>query len=310
MKTNLLPNKYVIVVVGPTAVGKTDLCIRLAQYLQTEIISADARQFYQGMAIGTAQPTFSQRQAVRHHLVNCFPVNTIYSAGKFAQEALEIINKVLQERQYVILTGGSGLYIKALCEGLDAIPEVPLEIRHMLNNRWQKEGLTLLQKELNVLDPLCYQSIDIQNPQRVIRALEVCIGTGKPYSNFKMGKKKNIHKDFITITIGLDIDRDLLYKRIDERVDHMLTQGLLEEVMKLYLYKNCNALQTVGYQELFAYMDKKCTLEKAISLIKTNTRRYAKRQLTWFRKQTDISWFMPQNWEDIIKYILALPEII
>jgi tRNA dimethylallyltransferase len=303
MKAQSLSNKYLIVVVGPTAVGKTDLCTYIAQHFQTEIISADSRQYYQGMHIGTAQPTMEQRQKVKHHLIDCFPIDTFYSAGRFGKEALGLINNLFSKYQYLLLTGGSGLYIQAVCEGLDEMPEVPLEIRDYFNNKYREEGLTALVEELAIRDPDYYKIVDLNNPQRIIRALEVCLSTGKPYSQLRLQKEDNHARPFEIIKIGLNLDRTLLYQRINQRVDQMMEQGLLEEVKALYSYKNYNALQTVGYQELFGYLDKRHTLEEAVNLIKRNTRRYAKRQLTWFTKQPDIKWFSPNDFEAIINYI-------
>lgn len=306
MKTQITPNKYLIVVLGPTAVGKTDLCMHIAQHFQTEIISADSRQYYQGMRIGTAQPTIAQRQKVKHHFIDCFPIDTFYSAGKFGKEALDLISKLFNNYQYLLITGGSGLYIQAVCEGLDAMPEVPLELRTYLNNRYQQEGLAVLTEELAIRDPDYYKIVDLNNPQRVIRALEVCLATGKPYSQLRLQKKEDHERSFKMIKIGLNLNRALLYQRIDQRVDQMMEQGLLEEVTTLYPHRNYNALQTVGYQELFGYLEKRYTLDEAVNLIKRNTRRYAKRQLTWFTRQSDIKWFSPNELEAIISYIHAV----
>jgi tRNA dimethylallyltransferase len=304
MKAQIPSNKYLIVVVGPTAVGKTDLCIQIAQYFNTEIISADSRQYYQGMCIGTAQPTMVQRQKIKHHFIDCFPINTFYSAGKFGTESLGLINNLFNKYQYLLLTGGSGLYIQAVCEGLDAMPEVSLELRAYLNKRHQQEGLPVLVEELAIQDPDYHKIVDLNNPQRVIRALEVCLATGKPYSQLRLQKKESHDTTaFKIIKIGLNLDRTLLYQRIDQRVEQMIAQGLLEEATALYPYRNYNALQTVGYQELFAYLDRRYGLDEAVSLIKRNTRRYAKRQLTWFTRQADIKWFSPHELEAIINYI-------
>ncbi|OJW68017.1 MAG: tRNA (adenosine(37)-N6)-dimethylallyltransferase MiaA [Candidatus Amoebophilus sp. 36-38] len=303
MKIKQLPNRCLIVVVGPTAVGKTDLCIQIAKYFQTEIVSADSRQYYQGMRIGTAQPTMEQRHQVVHHFIDCFPIDTFYSAGKFGQEALELINHLFNKHQSLILTGGSSLYVQAVCEGLDAMPDIPIALRACLNQRLQQEGIEVLRQELARYDPAYYQVVDLNNPQRIVRALEICLATGKTYSAYRLRNNPSNVRPFKIIKIGLDLDRKLLYERIDERVDQMVEQGLLEEVTALYPYKTVHALQTVGYQELFGYLDNQYSLEEAISLIKRNTRRYAKRQLTWFRKQTDIQWFHPNDLEAILAYI-------
>lgn len=305
METNPLANKYLIVVVGPTAVGKTDLCIQIAQRLQTEIISADSRQLYQGMGIGTAQPTKEQLSLVKHHLVACMPVEKIYSAGKFEKEALAIIDHLFDDHSSVILTGGSGLYVQAVCEGFNEIPEASTVLRAHLNHRLQQEGLAVLAQELSILDPVYYSRVDLHNPQRVIRALEVTMATGKPYSQFRWRPVVPATRPFQIIKIGLFLERSLLYERIDQRVDQMMSQGLLAELMALYPYKQYNSLQTVGYQELFGYLDQQYTLQEAIDLIKRNTRRYAKRQLTWFRQQKDITWFGPHEVEAILDHITA-----
>jgi tRNA dimethylallyltransferase len=305
MKIKTSFNKFLIVVVGPTAVGKTDLCIQIAQHFQTEIISADSRQYYQGMSIGTAQPSVEQCHMVPHHFIDCFHVNKFYSAGKFGEDALQLVDNLFHKYTYVVLTGGSGLYVQAVCEGLDLMPEVPLEIRGSLNHRLREEGLEALRQELAIKDPEYYKIVDLNNPQRVIRALELCIATGKSYSQYRLQSTNEHIRPFKIIKIGLNLDRNLLYKRINERVDQMLEQGLLDEVKRLYPYRNYYALQTVGYRELFGYVDNQYTLEEAISLIKRNTRRYAKRQLTWFTKQPDIQWFHPADFEEIIKYINA-----
>lgn len=303
MKTKPSSNKFLIVVVGPTAVGKTDLCIELAEHFKTEIISADSRQYYQGMQIGTAQPTLEQRQRIVHHFIDCFSIETYYSAGKFEKDSAELINILFNKHQYVILTGGSGLYIQAVCKGLDTMPDVPLELRNYLNQRLANEGVAPLREELALKDPVYYKMVDIHNPQRIIRALEICMATGKTYSEYRLEMNQNHSRPFKIIKIGLDIDRSLLYKRINDRVDQMIRQGLLEEAIKLYPYKGRNPLQTVGYQELFGYIDKQYTLDEAITLIKRNTRRYAKRQLTWFRKDPDIYWFQPHDFNNILNHI-------
>jgi tRNA dimethylallyltransferase len=303
MEMKPLANKYLIVIVGPTAVGKTDLCIQLAQRLQTEIVSADSRQVYQRMCIGTAQPTQEQLSLVKHHLVGCMPVEEMYSAGQFEKEALKIINRLFDDHSSVILTGGSGLYVQAVCEGLDTMPPSSMELRAHLNHRLLQEGLGVLVQELAVLDPVYYKKVDLQNPQRVIRALEVTMATGKPYSQLRGPHNPPTPRPFQIIKLGLCMERSLLYERINQRVDQMMNQGLLAEVLALYPYKQYNSLQTVGYQELFGYLDQQYTLQEAIDLIKRNTRRYAKRQLTWFRQQQDIRWFVPHEVELMLAHI-------
>lgn len=305
MEIKPLANKCLIVVVGPTAVGKTDLCMQLAQRLQTEIISADSRQLYHGMRIGTAQPTKEQLSLVKHHLVDCITVSTSYSAGQFEQEALAIIGRLLNDHPAVILTGGSGLYVQAVCQGLNEMPEVAAGLREHLNLRLQQEGLAVLAQELSRLDPAYYEKADLHNPQRVIRALEVTMAAGKPYSQFRWQQNFPASRPFQVIKVGLWLERSLLYERINQRVDQLMDQGLLAEVVSLYPYKQYNSLQTVGYQELFGYLDQQYTLQQAIELFKRNTRRYAKRQLTWFRQQKDITWFGPHEIEGILQHVAA-----
>jgi len=294
-------NKYLIVVAGPTAVGKTALCVQLALHFHTEIISADSRQFYQGMAIGTAQPSIQEKQGIPHNFIDFLPIQGSYSAGKFEKDVLSKLIYLFNTYQYVVLTGGSGLYIQAVCQGLVDMPLVDMKLREQLNARLQQEGLGSLCQELAMRDPIYYQKVDRHNPQRVIRALEICITTGQPYSS--LYTKQPDTRPFQCIQIGLWRDRAVLYERINQRVEKMLEQGLLEEATALYPYKTYNALQTVGYQELFGYLTGDYDLGEAIRLIKRNTRRYAKRQLTWFRKIPAIHWLEPDNFEAIIKYI-------
>jgi tRNA dimethylallyltransferase len=253
------------------------------------------------MAIGTSQPNPEQRQAITHHFIDFLPIEATYSAGQFEKEALNKLGVLFNTHTQVVLTGGSGLYIKAVCEGLVDMPLVDIDLRKQLNNRAQEAGLAGLQQELAIRDPLYYKKVDIHNPQRIIKALEVCISTGQPYSSFLA--KKPAARPFKCIKIGLFRDREELYQRIDQRVDQMFEQGLLEEATALYAYKDYNALQTVGYQEIFGYLAGNYDQAEAIRLIKRNTRRYAKRQLTWFRKVPDIYWLHPNDFQAIIKYI-------
>jgi len=296
------PNtKHLLVVIGPTAVGKTALCIRLAQHLRTEIISADARQCYQQMAIGTAQPTPAEMQGVPHHLLNFLPVQAPYSAGRFARDALKILTKLFEHQDCVLMTGGSGLYIQAVHPGLDAMPSVPNAIRHTLNNQMQTQGLDGLLAMLATLDPVHYQRVDRANPQRVIRALEICLATGQPYTAFR--KKQLAVRPFQTTLLGLTRDRQVLYQRIDQRVDQMWAQGLLREVIALYPDRHYNALQTVGYRELFDHLEGHYDQTEAMELIKRNTRRYAKKQLSWWRQDPTIRWFHPDDWSAIVQHV-------
>lgn len=281
--------KYLISIVGPTAIGKTALSIKLANYFKTEIISADSRQFFKEMSIGTAAPSKVELAAAKHHLIHHKSIQDIYNVGAFEKDALKNINKLFLTHNVVIMVGGSGLYVDAVTKGLDEFPEVDANIRETLNNNLQNIGLPYLQNQLKELDTVAYNSIAIDNPHRVIRALEVCIGTGKPYSSFL--NKKNIKRNFKTITIGLTAEREIIYNRINQRVDIMMQQGLLNEVKNLLPFKDLNALNTVGYKELFNYLDEEWTLDFAISEIKKNSRRFAKRQLTWFKKDDNTLWF-------------------
>ena len=280
---------FIISIVGPTAIGKTTLSIKLAQYFNTEIISADSRQFYKEMQIGTASPTPSELASVKHHFIHSKSVINNYNVGAFEKDAMERLDSLFKTNNIVVMVGGSGLYVDAVTKGLDYFPNVDPAIREELNKRLKDEGLSTLQDHLKKLDIKAYNTIKIDNPHRVIRALEVCIGTNQPYSSFLNKEKEK--RDFKVITIGLSADRDIIYDRINKRVDHMIDEGLLEEVKTLLPYQKLNALNTVGYKEIFNYINKIWTLDFAISEIKKNTRRFAKRQLTWFKKDTNIFWF-------------------
>ena len=281
--------KYLISVVGPTAIGKTALSIKLANYFKTEIISADSRQFFKEMSIGTAAPTEEELTAAPHHFIHHKSITEDYNVGAFEKEALKKIEELHQKHDIVIMVGGSGLYVDAVTKGLDYFPDVDPKIREQLNYTLKKEGLEALQLQLKNLDIVAYNTIAIDNPHRVIRALEICIGTNKPYSSF-LNKEKN-KRPFKTITIGLTADREIIYNRINKRVDIMVENGLIDEVKSLVEHKHLNALNTVGYKEIFNYLDEKWTLDFAISEIKKNSRRFAKRQLTWFKRNNDTLWF-------------------
>ncbi|WP_417867634.1 tRNA (adenosine(37)-N6)-dimethylallyltransferase MiaA [Xanthomarina gelatinilytica] len=281
--------KTLISIVGPTAIGKTALSIELANVFNTEIISADSRQFFKEMQIGTAAPTPSELAQAKHHFIHHKSVEDDYNVGAFEKDALHLLKQLFKTHDTVIMVGGSGLYVDAVTQGLDHFPKVPASIREQLNKQFKEEGLQALQEQLKTLDPNSYTHIAIDNPQRVIRALEVSIGSGKPYSSF-LNKAKN-KRDFKTLSIGLTAERDIIYNRINNRVDLMMEQGLLTEVKNLQDKKHLNALNTVGYKELFKYLDGEWTLDFAVSEIKKNSRRFAKRQLTWFRKKEDILWF-------------------
>jgi tRNA dimethylallyltransferase len=283
------PKKTLLVIAGPTAIGKTAVAIQLAKHLNTVIISADSRQFYREMSIGTAQPTAEELSTAQHYFINSHSITESFTVADFEKEAIDLLADLFKTKDSVILVGGSGLYIQAICEGFDDIPSAPPEIRERLNNDLAEKGLQYLQEKLKISDPAYFKQVDIHNPQRVIRALEVFESTGKPFSSYRIS---NLNKrPFNIIKIGLDLPRDILYNRINHRVDEMVKQGLLNEVKSLLPYQHLNALNTVGYKELFDYLDGLTELEMAISHIKQNTRRFAKRQLTWFRRDKEIHWF-------------------
>ncbi|MGX1024352.1 tRNA (adenosine(37)-N6)-dimethylallyltransferase MiaA [Psychroflexus sp. MBR-150] len=295
-----------ICIVGPTAIGKTSISIRLAKAFNTEIISCDSRQFYREMKIGTAVPSDDELAQVKHHFIQHLSIFENYSVGNYEKEALNKINEIFETKNTLCLTGGSGLYQKAVLEGLDDFPVVDKSIREKLKATYKNEGIKPLQDQLEQLDPEYFKTVDIQNPHRLIRALEICIGTSKPFSLF-INTKKTSNRNFTPIKIGLTADRAIVYERIEQRVDKMFDSGLLKEAQSLYEYRNLNALQTVGYKELFDHFDGKLSLEEAKSEIKKNTRRYAKRQLTWYRKQNDIKWFeYDANIDKIIGYIKTI----
>ncbi|NAS13395.1 tRNA (adenosine(37)-N6)-dimethylallyltransferase MiaA [Poritiphilus flavus] len=297
-----MPSKILISVVGPTAIGKTSLAIALAKQFETEIISADSRQFYKEMRIGTAVPSREELAAVRHHFIQHKSIFENYSVGDFEREAIKLIEARFQEKEFLVMAGGSGLYIDAITKGLDVFPEVDPAIRTNLNEKYRKEGISVLQQQLEKMDPVYYAKVDRENPHRLIRALEVCIGSGKAYSSFLNTAKPP--RPFITISVGLNAEREVVYERINRRVDQMMAQGLLEEVRALLPHKGLNALQTVGYQELFNYLEGTISLEEAVSEIKKNTRRFAKRQLTWFRKNKETIWVTPETpIEEVVKRI-------
>jgi tRNA dimethylallyltransferase len=284
--------KHLIVIVGPTAIGKTAFSIQLAQLFHTEIISADSRQFYKEMSIGTAKPSAEELSQAPHHFIGNISIHDVYSAGKFEQDALAIIEEKFNTHDVLIMVGGSGLYINVVCNGIDDIPSDE-NIKNALILQHKNEGLEPLLQQLKQLDETYYNQVDKSNPSRIIRALEVCLVSGKPYSSFRENTKKE--RPFNIIKIGLDGAREDIYNNIHQRVDIMMENGLLDEVKTLHPYKHLNALQTVGYSELFDYLDQKVSLDEAVQLIKQNTRRYAKRQLTWFKKDEDVKWFDFKN---------------
>ena len=296
-----IERKRLIVIVGPTAVGKTNLAIRLAKSLPSEIISADSRQLYKEMTIGTAKPTARERAEIVHHFIDEVPLERPYDAGRYGREALDLIDKVFQAKDTLILCGGSGLYVKAVLEGFDDMPEVPGALRQQIIEEYRAKGLGWLQQQVKESDPDYFDEVDPHNPQRLMRAMEVFRSYGLPASSFRKKKKRRL--PFDVVKVGLEMDRERLYQRIDQRVDDMMRNGLVEEAKALYPRKSLNALQTVGYQELFGYFDGLYGLEEAVRLLKRNSRRYAKRQLTWFKRDTEINWFRPGQFEDILDFV-------
>ncbi|MBF9252661.1 tRNA (adenosine(37)-N6)-dimethylallyltransferase MiaA [Pontibacter sp. 172403-2] len=298
---NSTKKKHLIVVAGPTAVGKTDLSIQLARYYKTEIISADSRQLYREMQLGTARPTAEEQQGIVHHFIGSHSISQAYSAGMYEQDVLLLLEQLFAIHDVVILTGGSGLYVQAVCEGMDEMPQADPAIRRQLTAVLQEQGLAPLLAQLQQLDPVYYAQVDKANPQRVIRALEVCLSAGQPYTLFR--KSSRPQRPFNCISIGLTRDRAELYRRIDQRMDQMLAQGLLDEAKALYPYCEHNALQTVGYKEIFDFLDGKYDWPETVRLLKRNSRRYAKRQLTWFHKYPAFTWFKPTQWQEILDFI-------
>ncbi|MES2278363.1 MAG: tRNA (adenosine(37)-N6)-dimethylallyltransferase MiaA [Bacteroidota bacterium] len=284
-------NKTLIVIAGPTASGKTAVGIQVAQKLATEIISADSRQFYREMAIGTAKPTPDELAQAKHHFVGSHGIADSFNVGDFEQQGMALLTGLFKTHNTVVMVGGSGLYIKAICEGFDQLPDIDPGVRDRLNTELVEKGITYLQEKLKQADPEYYAQVDLNNPQRIIRALEVFEGSGQPFSSYR---KANLQqRPFNILKIGLLWPREQLYDRVNQRVDQMIAQGLVDEVRALLAYRHLNALQTVGYTEIFDYMDGKTDLPAAIALIKQNTRRFAKRQMTWFNKDKEVNWMEP-----------------
>lgn len=296
---NNMTSKTVIIIGGPTASGKTGLAIRLAQHFNTDIISADSRQCYQEMSIGVAKPTPEELQLVKHYFINSHSIHQDVNAATYEQYALEAANTIFQARDTAIMVGGTGLYIKAFCEGLDDIPAIDPAIRQQLNDSFAANGLQWLQQQVADQDPLYYSTGEILNPVRLIRALEVKLQTGRSIREFQQHKK--ITRDFKVIKIAPDLPKEVLHERINLRVGQMMEEGLLEEVRSLYPHRHLNALRTVGYSELFDHLDGKCTFEEAVEEIRKNTRHYAKRQLTWFRKDKAFEWTAPADWNRVLE---------
>ncbi len=287
---------------GPTAIGKTDVAVDLAKHYQTEVISADSRQVYQEMKIGTARPDEIDLHGVRHHLLAHKSIKDDYNAEMFSREAADIIENLFKTKDHVILVGGSGFYIKALLDGMDEIPDVPSTFREELNHLYEKEGISVLQKEIKEKDPEYFEEIDINNPQRLIRALEVIRSTGKKFSGFRKANQKKL--PYKVLNFGLRLEREKIYDRINNRVDKMIVDGLEEEAKSLHDFKNYNALQTVGYSEFFEYFEGKISLAECTEKIKTNTRRFAKRQMTWLRGISDLNWIEKESKQERVETII------
>ncbi|MBQ9471191.1 MAG: tRNA (adenosine(37)-N6)-dimethylallyltransferase MiaA [Bacteroidales bacterium] len=289
--------KYLVVLLGPTGVGKTDMSIVLARFLQADIVSADSRQFFRELSIGTAPPSSEQLAQVPHHFVGHKSITERYSCGMYELDAMALLDQLYARQRVAMLVGGSGLYIDALCNGVDDFPEPDLALRQQL----QQQGLQSLQEQLRTLDPVHYERVDLNNPQRVLKAVEVCLQTGRTFTSFLTAPRKP--RPFTVIKVGLNIDRPTLYGRIDRRVDAMMAAGLLDEARSLYPQRGLNALRTVGYNELFQHFDGRIPLEHAVNLIKQNTRRYAKRQLTWWARDASIKWFTPNQHMEVAYYL-------
>lgn len=305
--------KYLITIVGPTAIGKTSWSIILANYFNCEILSCDSRQFFKEMSIGTAVPSISELAAAKHHFIQNKSVFENYTVGDYEKEALSKLDELFLTNDYAILVGGSGLYVDAILKGFDEFPEIDTSVRTAVNSSYEKLGIGYLQQKLQELDPTYYAVLNLenpqtlQNPQRMMRFVEVCLGSGKPYSSFLNQKEKT--RNFTPILIGLEADRKIIYNRINQRVDTMMSEGLLAEAKKLYAHRDLNALQTVGYRELFSYFDHAISLEFAIEEIKKNTRRFSKRQLTWFKRNEKTKWFdFETPIEKVISYINSIKQ--
>ena len=290
-----------LVLIGPTGVGKTELSLRLAEAFDTCIVSADSRQLYAELKIGTAAPTEEQLRRVKHYMVGTLGLTDYYSAAQYEAEVMKLLEQLFKEKEVVVLTGGSMMYVDAVCKGIDDIPTVDNETRALMLHRYEEEGLDRLCAELRLLDPEYYQIVDLKNPKRVIHALEICYMTGKTYTSFRTRQTKP--RPFRIVKVGLTRDREELYDRINRRVDQMMADGLLEEVRRVYPHKDYNSLNTVGYKELFKYLDGEWTLDFAVEKIKQNSRIYSRKQMTWFKRDTDIRWFHPEQETEILAYL-------
>ncbi len=293
--------KTLIVLVGPTAIGKTSLAIKIAQHFDTVILSADSRQFYKELKIGTATPTTEEKSKIPHYFASHLSIHQYYNVARFEKDALRLLHTIFAEKDVAVLTGGSGLYINAVCDGIDDMPDPNEDIRNKIDDWHTNEGIDFLRKKLAQLDPEYFEKVDKSNPNRIKRAIEVCLLTGNTYTSFRCRETKP--RDFEIIKIGINRPRELLFRNISTRTDGMIEKGLVEEVESLTPFRHLNALKTVGYREIFDFLDGEIPLERAIENIKTNTRRYAKRQLTWFKRDNEIRWFLPEHTHEILQYL-------
>ncbi|MGK7393451.1 MAG: tRNA (adenosine(37)-N6)-dimethylallyltransferase MiaA [Candidatus Cyclobacteriaceae bacterium M3_2C_046] len=298
-----MSKKILLVIAGPTAVGKTSVSIKLGLDLHTEIVSADSRQVYQELTIGTAKPTPSEQSQVTHHFIDFLPLQQDYNAYEFEKEALDFLAKAFRKYPLMILTGGSGMYVDALINGIDLMPDIPVETRQYWKRKWEESGIEYLQKVLAEVDPIYFTQVDKNNPKRLLRALETYTVSGRPFSDFRQGKKNSRY--FEVIKIGLERPREELYRRINLRVDQMIADGLFEEAKQFLPYKNYNSLNTVGYKEIFDFYAGSYDQDEAIRLLKRNSRRYAKRQLTWFKKDPQYTWYHPEDYNHLLEFIKA-----
>lgn len=293
--------KTLIVIVGPTGVGKTALCIKIAERLNTVIINADSRQMFRELPIGTAAPNKDEMKRVKHFFVGNLSITDYYNASMFENDVMHLLDSLFAEKDVVLMSGGSMMYIDAVCNGIDDIPTVKEDIRQQVKTDFERDGLDAMRRRLEQLDPEYYAIVDKNNPKRIIHAVEICMSTGKTYTSFRTNKKKE--RPFKIIKIGVTRERAELYDRIDKRVDEMMAAGLHNEAQRMYPHRGLNALNTVGYKELFDYFDGKCTIDEAVFRIKYDTHKYCRKQLTWFKRDKETQWFSPENVEEIIKYI-------
>lgn len=296
-----MPGKTLIVLLGPTGVGKTELSLRIAELFHCPILSSDSRQIYKGLEIGTAAPTAEQLQRIKHYFVGTLRLSDYYSAACYEEDAIKLLNRLFTEQDVVLMTGGSMMYIDAVCNGIDELPNISEDVRTLMIERYKKEGLEALCEELKHLDPTYYEQVDLKNHKRVIHALEICHMTGRPYSELRTQLQKQ--RPFRILKIGLTREREELYERINRRVDQMISDGLEAEARSVYPYRESNSLNTVGYKEMFIYISGEWTLEKAVEKIKRNTRVYSRKQMTWFKRDSQITWFSPEQENDIIEFI-------